>query len=442
MSRVRMMIKTDTMKIVGLALLWLAGACDSSIRVTGSRNYVVGQPVTVHVARGSDFIEGQFKIVDSGGTVHTPISSLMNYVFIDSKRFSFRIPPLVASGPAIMEIGSTSGPYKVDIHIFRGFVHGDGQGNLYMRSMDEPSRILRRGTIGTGSYQLRLLDEKSRFVAFSSTDGRIDWLSVDSSDTSRFGVVAPSLTIATSTPGVNAKPSDVLVLARGLVVATDRGIGTLELRTSGTGTEITFGSWVSQDGAFSALDISADPGVIVAAGARGVAESFLLVFAADPFPTASSSQSSITLSTETTSVSDVAVSRSGAYAAAVAPALNRLFLVEIASRNVVPTNITGCQNPKNVQFVAGDQRLAVLCMDSKSVELFSVSGTTATPYRTLAVGTQDKKPISMFYDSSGILYIALENGGLQLLDAGSSNPSVSQVEGFDSIVAGSFFVQP
>lgn len=417
-------------------------ACDSSVQVSGARNYVVGQPITIHVSRGSDFIEGQFKIVDARGTVHTPISSLMSYVFIDSKHFSFRIPPLVASGPAVMEIGSTSGPYKVDIHLFRGFVHGDGQGNLYMRSMDDPTRILRRGTIGAGAYQLRLLDEKSRFVAFSSSDGRIDWLSVDNSDTSRFGVVAPSLTIATNTPGVNAKPSDVLVLSSGLVVATDRGIGTLVLNTTGSGTEITFGSWVSQVGAFSALDISADPSKkIVAAGSRGVTDGILLIFPADPFPTQAMDEP-IVLSTETTNISDVAVSRSGAYAAAVAPSLNRLFLVEIASRNVVPTNISGCQNPQNVQFVAGDQRVAVLCVDSKSVELFSVAGTTATPYRTLAVGTESKRPISMFYDTSGLLYIALQDGGLQVLDAGSSNPSVSVVDGFDSIIAGSFFVQP
>ena len=417
-------------------------ACDSSVQISGSRSYVVGQPITIQVSRGSDFLEGQFKIIDAKGTVHTPISSLMNYVFIDSKRFSFRIPPLIASGSAVMEINSTSGPYKVDIQLFRGFVHGDGQGNLYMRSIDDPTHILRRGSIGSGSYQLRLLDEKSRFVAFSSTDGRIDWLSVDNSDTSRFGVVAPSLTIATTTPGVNAKPSDVLVLERGLVVATDRGIGTLELHTSGTGTEITFGSWVSQDGAFSSLDISSNPATIVAAGSRGGFESILLVFAADPFPSANSTRDIITLSTENPNVSDVAISRSGAYAAAVVPALNRLFLVEIGSRNVVPTNLVGCQNPQNVLFAAQDQRLAVLCVDSKSVELFSVSGTTATPYRTLAVGTQDKRPISMFYDTSGLLYIALQNGGVQVVDTGSSNPTVAVVEGFDSIVAGSFFIQP
>jgi DNA-binding beta-propeller fold protein YncE len=150
----------------------------------------------------------------------------------------------------------------------------------------------------------------------------------------------------------------------------------------------------------------------------------------------------ISLTTDGANVTDVAIARSGAYIAAVNPDLNRLFLVEFDSRNVVPTDITGCQNPRSLQFVAGDQRLAVLCVNSKTLELFSVAGTTATPYRSLPVGSDTKKPLALYYDASGLLYISLEEGGLQVVDAGSSNPEVSSVAGFDSVIAGSFFIQP
>jgi hypothetical protein len=327
-------------------------------------------------------------------------------------------------------------------------VTGDGDGNVTMVSVDNPGKVLRRGSMGVGSYQLRLLNDKTNFVAFSPTDGRIDWLSVDNSDTSKFGVVAPSLSIASDTPGVNAKPSDILALTRGLVVATDRGVGTLLVNSVGAGTEVTFGSWISQAAAFKAIDIS-EPisegagARIVAAGAVGATtDSVLVVFNSVPFPTNNSTKVQITLTNEGANVTDVAISRSGVYIAAVNPDLNRLFLVEFDSQNVVPTNLAGCQNPRSLQFVAGDQRLAVLCVNSKTLELFSVAGTTATPYRSLSVGSETKRPIALYYDRSGLLYISLEGGGLQVVEAGSSNPEISSVAGFDGVVAGSFFIQP
>ena len=283
---------------------------------------------------------------------------------------------------------------------------------------------------------------------FSFTDGRIDWLSVDNADTSKFGVVAPALSIASDTPGVNARPADILALSRGLIVATDRGVGTLLVSAAGSGTEVTFGSWISQAAAFNALDIS-EPlsegagARIVAAGAVGATtEAVLVVFNSVPFPTNNSTKVQISLTAENANVSDVAIARSGAYIAAVNPDLNRLFLVEFDSRNVVPTDITGCQGPRSLQFVAGDQRLAVLCVNSRTLELFSVAGTTATPYRSLQVGTETRRPIALYYDPSGLLYISLEEGGLQVVEAGSSNPEITDVPGFDGIIAGSFFIQP
>ncbi|MBU1243577.1 hypothetical protein KKD52_15145 [Myxococcota bacterium] len=429
-------------------LLLLQVSCDSSPQVSGPKNLVIGQPVTIHVQQGSNFVEGQFKIVDSEGGIFTPTTSLMEYSFFSGKEFSFRVPPNVATGPAKLEIGSTSGPYKIDVNLYRGFVTGDGAGNVVMYSIDNPRKVLRRGSMGIGTYQLRMLNDQSNFVAFSPTDGRIDWLSVDNSDTSTFGVVAPSLSIASDTPGVNAKPSDILALSRGLVVATDRGVGTLLVNSVGAGTEVSFGSWISQAAAFNAVDISdvisegAGARIVVAGAVGATTESVLVVFNSVPFPTNNSTKVQISLTTDGANVTDVAIARSGAYIAAVNPDLNRLFLVEFDSRNVVPTDITGCQNPRSLQFVAGDQRLAVLCVNSKTLELFSVAGTTATPYRSLPVGSDTKKPLALYYDASGLLYISLEEGGLQVVDAGSSNPEVSSVAGFDSVIAGSFFIQP
>jgi len=442
-------MKNIFQSLVSLVLLSLLISCDASPQISGPKNYVIGQPVTIRVEQGSNFVEGQFKIVDSEGGIFTPTTSpAMEYNFIGGKEFSFRVPPFVAAGSATLEIGSTSGPYRIDVNLYRGFVSGDGAGNVTMYSLDNPGKVLRRGQMGIGTYQLRLLNDQSQFVAFSPTDGRIDWLSVDNSDTSKFGVVAPSLSIASDTPGVNARPSDILALTRGLVVATDRGVGTLLVSAVGSGTEVTFGSWISQAASFNALDVSdvLSEGAgarIVAAGAVGTTtESVLVVFNSVPFPTNNSTKVQITLTAESANVSDVAIARSGAYIAAVNPDLNRLFLVEFDSRNVVPTDITGCQNPRSLQFVAGDQRLAVLCVNSRTLELFSVSGTTATPYRSIQVGAETKKPIALYYDVSGLLYISLEGGGLQAIDAGSSNPEVVSIAGFDGIIAGSFFIQP
>lgn len=432
------------------ALGWLLSlaACDSSPQVSGPKSFVIGQPVTIRVEQGSNFVESQFKIVDSEGGIFTPSTSNMEYTFVGPKEFSFRVPPFVASGKATLEIGSSSGPYKIEATLHRGFVTGDGAGNVTMHSVDAPSKVLRRGAMGVGSYQIRLLNAKSQFVVFSPTDGRIDWLSVDNPDTSKFGVVAPSLSIASDTPGVNARPSDILALSRGLIVATDRGVGTLLVSAVGSGTEVTFGSWISQAAAFTAMDMSAvlSEGAgarVVTAGAVGsTGEAVLVVFNSVPFPTNNSTKVQIPLTSENSNVSDVAIARAGAYIAAVIPELNRLFLVEFDSRNVVPTNLTGCQGPRSLQFVAGDQRLAVLCVNSKTLELFSVAGTTATPYRSLAVGTDTKKPLALYYDPSGLLYVSLEEGGLQVVEAGSSNPVVTDVPGFNGIVAGSFFIQP
>ncbi len=422
-------------------------ACDSDPRVTGPKNYIIGQPVTIRVEKGSNFVEGQFKIVDAENGIFTPTSSSMDYRFNSGKEISFRIPPHVAEGPATFEIGSTSGPYRIDVNLFRGFVSGDGSGNLIMRSIGTPSRVLRRGSMGEGIYQLRMLSDQGSFVVFSPAEGRIDWLSIDSSDTSRFGIVAPSLSIASDTPGVNAKPADILALTRGLVVATDRGVGTLLVSAVGSGSEVTFGSWISQAASFTSLAISSvlSEGTgarIVAAGGTGGSESVLVVFNSVPFPSNNSTKVQIPLTDESSNVTDVAIGANGQYMAAVVPDLNRLFLVEFSSRNVVPTTLGSCQNPRMLRFVAGDQRLAVLCVNSKTLEIFSVSGTTATPFRSLDVGTSTKNPLAMYYDPSGLLYVSLQNGGLQVIEAGSSNPSVVTVPGFENVTAASFFIQP
>jgi hypothetical protein len=441
-------MKKMTFLLCAFVPLLALAACDSSPQVSGPKSFVIGQPVTIRVEQGSNFVENQFKIVDSEGGIFTPSTSNMEYAFAGPKEFSFRVPPHVATGRATLEIGSSSGPYKITATLHRGFVTGDGAGNVTMHSLDTPSKVLRRGTMGIGSYQIRLLNDQSHFVVFSPTDGRIDWLSVDNPDTSKFGVVAPSLSIASDTPGVNARPADILALSRGLIVATDRGVGTLLVSSVGSGTEVTFGSWISQAAAFTALDISevlsegAGARVVAAGSVTSTGESVLVVFNSVPFPTNNSTKVQISLTAENANVSDVAIARAGAYIAAVNPDLNRLFLVEFDSRNVVPTDLTGCQGPRNLQFVAGDQRLAVLCVDSKTIELFSVAGTTATPYRSLAVGTDTKKPIALYYDPAGLLYVSLEEGGLQVVEAGSSNPVVTDVPGFDGIVAGSFFIQP
>ncbi|MDA3863600.1 MAG: hypothetical protein PF689_06985 [Deltaproteobacteria bacterium] len=424
-------------------------SCDTSPQIEGSSSFVIGQKITVELKKGEDLTANQFKIIDAMGNLFPSSNEFLEYQYLEKNKFSFRIPPGIANGDAVLEVGSKDGSYSLDIHIHRGIAYVDGSGMLKMISKGYPDKVLREVSVDSGDVKLKIINKKSDIITLSLTTGRIDWLILDTEKTSSFGLKVPSTKIETDTEGVNAIPSDVVGVEKGLVIATNKGLGGLAIRSAGSGTDVLFDSWISNIASFTAVDISTPDDevqtkILVAVGGSNQNESVMVAMDADSLPRSTTIKKSWILSADDSSVSDVCISVDGNLAAAVIPNSNTLSLVNISesSSEPVPSTLSECQMPLEVFFVDSNQKVAVLCEGNYAVQFFTISGTTANPGNLLTVGNAENKPRTMYYsDESKLLYIASDLG-IQFIDTSSSNPSVQTIPGTESLNLTSFVVQP
>ncbi|MGM0598155.1 MAG: hypothetical protein ACQES9_14070 [Myxococcota bacterium] len=430
-------------------LIGFIPSCDTSPQLDGPTSFIIGQKVTVELKKGEGLSANQFKIVDAMDNVFPISNEYLEYQYLENNKFTFRIPPGIANGDAVLEVGHKNGSYSLDIHIYRGIAYVDGSGMLKMISKEYPDKVLREISVDPGDVKLKLINKKSEIITLSLTTGRIDWLIPDTEKTSTFGLKVPSTKIETNTEGINAIPNDVIAVEQGLVIATNKGLGGLAINSAGSGTEITFDSWISDLVSFTGVDISTPTDEeqtrrLVAVGGNDQDESILIAMDADSLPKSDTSKDDWSLSDVDSSVSDVCISVDGSLAAAVIPNSNTLSLVNISDpfSDAVPSPLSECQMPLEVFFVDSNQKLAVLCGHNYAVQFFAISGTTANPGNLFTVGNAENKPKTMYYsDESKLLYIASDLG-IQFIDTSSSNPSVQTIPGTEDLNPTSFIVQP
>ncbi|MBN2724213.1 MAG: hypothetical protein JXR95_09100 [Deltaproteobacteria bacterium] len=433
-------------KLLPLILFVFFAGCDDSPRIYGPSTFAIGQKVTVTLTQGSELVESEFRFTDSSGKVFTPDDDALEYEYLGKNKFSFRVPAGVVSGDATLEMKGKTETYKINFRIIRGIIWSDGSGVLSLSDIDEPSSVFKTMNIGTGDNIIRVVDEKSRIVILSPETGQIDYLMVDSKDYDTFGVYATSITLQSTTQGVNASPTDVLAIDNGLVVSADRGICGVKILTI-PDNAISFDSWIYSEGEVRALDISDSidengTKVIAAAGLDANDFSILMTFNSLPFPRTASDKNIVILSEDDSTVSDVSISPDAVYAAAVIPSSDSLYLVNTSTSNVVKTTLSDCLSPTHVDFVNAGERIAVLCSGSDTVQLFDVNGTTPTHFKTITAGSSTNHVSGMFYSSDEYVWVSLAKGGLVYLDSTSSNPVLNSLEGSDSIKSPSFVIQP
>ncbi|MBU1219183.1 hypothetical protein KKF34_19075 [Myxococcota bacterium] len=435
-------------KILIIISALIFSSCDDSPRVYGPTTFVVGQQVTVEMTKGSTLKENGFSIIDSSGQIFTSSNPLVEYEWIGKNEFSFRIPSGIASGKGVIKVEGSSEIYSLDLNLIRGLIWSDSVGTLTLSDMNLPANEVKTAQVGEGYNIIRIIDEQSRIVVLSPASGQIDYFTMDGEDQRSMGLFAPSLVLQSTTQGINAQPVDVIAIPSGLVIAADKGIAGIKVVNAG-GTTTTFDSWIYSDGATRSLDISGEyinseqdtVKLIAAAGVNAANESVIILFELRTFPRASTPKDVIVLSSDS-NVSDVAVNEGGTHAAAVIPTENTLYLVNTSTQSVVPTNISDCSQPTAVEFVAGGEKIAILCSGSDSVQVYTVSGTTANHFKTISAGTTDNHVAGMFYAADGRVYVSLEKGGIVYFDASSSNPVLQELPNSSFIKSSSFVVQP
>jgi hypothetical protein len=430
------------------ALASVLGSCDNTPQISGPQSFVIGQQITIDLTKGEELIENDFTLIDADDKEYLFDNPDIEYVYIGKNNFSFRIPAGAADGEATLKIGSKGDTYSLTITIYRGIVYSDGSGLLKLSGINSPATVLKSAPITQEKAIIKLVDNHSSIIVLSPESGQLDWFLVDSKDSSKFVLKIPSFKIETSTQGINANPNDVVATDPFLILATDVGVGIVKAQSFGVGSDISFENWVSQDADFKSVSKSEIDSnelfTYAAVGGTDINSSIMIWFKSDALLQPTPAYNMVTLSSDAATVSDVTVSQNGRFAAAVIPSESKLYLVEISQSNPVPvaTVIENCNNPTALEFVNNSERVVVLCEGSNSVQMFNVSGTTANPFQTLSVGSNENPPTNIFHSADGKLYISIKNGGLYVFDATSSNPSIEEIPNSSSLNADSFIIQP
>lgn len=417
------------------------GACDTSVKIEGSKRWVVGQRVTLEQQHGEAFTPNDFTLTDSAGRAYPHSDPKLDYLWVDETEIRFTVPQGIPAGTTTISVGADSGgPYVFDVEVVRLFGVLDVSGGLSFYGLDDPDRQYASYQVGVGQGYVTLSWEGDRLIAVAAATGEIHFLEVTSNSLTPF---APSVVL-------DIPLGRGALLDRGAVVASNEGVGYIVQLPNGV---LELDVWL-QTGAVSAVSAAPRFDRAVAAGVAGDATAPVNVMYridASVSPPDLVEPDGVLIGGTVNGVTDVIMTPDGVLGIAVNNLDDALTDVIFEAASPTPTQRdlpAEDIGARRLVVDAESQWLAVLCEISKTVAVYALNqGGIAHSASLLAdprVVETDlaQAPVDAGFAPGGLLYVLLADGAVSEIDLGVVPPATDLLRDTQTNPGTALLIQP
>ncbi len=402
-------------------VLWGLTACDPSVKIEGSKRWVVGQRVTLQRQYGEPFAQNDFTLTDSTGQEYVHSDPKVDYEWVDETKIRFTVPQGIPAGTTTVTVGAATGdPYVFNVSVVRLFGVLDVSGALDFYGLDDAERHYAGYQVGAGLGYVSLSWQGDRAIAVAAATGEIHFLEVTTSSLEPY---APSVEL-----GIPLGRG--VLLERGALVASGQGVGYIVALPNGV---LELDAWLPT-GPVSAVAAAPRYNRAVAAGVSGDATAPVnAMYRIDGSlsPPDLVEDEGVVIPGTVNGLTDAVMTPDGVLGITVNNLDDTLTSVifETVSPTTTPTDLPAEDVGAWRLAVDADSKwLAVLCEISKTVVIYDIrAGMThkaslLADYRAPSVELA-KTPMDAAFAPGDKLYVLLADGAVVEVDLTSDPPA-------------------